>query len=75
MRTSVSLYVLHTRFVYSGLVPLKKDLLFVVFFLYKRSQKQSVARLSYAYGPDLELSNVRAQRYHQTNAANPQYMW
>lgn len=34
------------------------------------------ARLAYAYGPDLELSSVRAQRYHRTNIpGNAQHMW
>ena len=46
-----------------------------VLFVYKRREKKSLSRLAYAYGPDLELSTVRAQRYHRTNHSSQQNMW
>ncbi len=43
--------------------------------LAKGRNKKRRVRLSYAYGPDVELSNLR-NNYRQNQAANnPHYMW
>ena len=48
----------------------------VVVCVRKRRGKQTLARLAYAYGPDLELTSVRAQRYFRTNTSGSnQNMW
>ena len=47
-----------------------------VFCIALGSRNKRSLRMSYMYGPDVELSNLRdAYRQRQTQAANPHYMW